>query len=86
MRFTSKNRILTSEYVGDEIVKEMPKIHWVSVPNVKAKVVMPDAKVVEALAEPLLEKEEVDRIVQLERNGFCRVDSKEPLTLFFTHK
>ncbi|MCD6403162.1 MAG: glutamate--tRNA ligase [Candidatus Aenigmarchaeota archaeon] len=77
---------LTSEYVGDEIVKEMPKIHWVSVPNVKAKVVMPDAKVVEALAEPLLEKEEVDRIVQLERNGFCRVDSKEPLTLFFTHK
>lgn len=67
-------------------VKAVPKIHWVSPENVPVRVVMNDASEKEGIAEPDFAKEKVDSIVQMERFGFCRVDSKEPWTCFFTHK
>ena len=73
-------------YKGNELVKEMPKIHWVSEPNVKIKVVMPDGKEVTALAEPDVKKVNVDEFVQFERRGFCRVDDSKNLVFYYTHK
>jgi glutamyl-tRNA synthetase len=75
-----------SEYAGKELVKEMPKIHWVSEPNVLIKVVMPDASIEKALAEPEIEKLKVNDLIQLVRVGFCRVDKIKPeVVLYFTH-
>ncbi len=75
-----KSRVTSTE------VKPIPKIHWVSRENVPVKVVMPDASEREGLAEPDFEKTKKGDIVQMERFGFCRVDLKEPLTCYFTHK
>lgn len=76
-----------SEYKGKELSKEIPKIHWVSEPNVSIKVVMPDASIKEALAEPEVNNLKVNDLIQLVRVGFCRVDKTKPkIVLYFTHK
>ncbi|MCD6478223.1 MAG: glutamate--tRNA ligase [Candidatus Aenigmarchaeota archaeon] len=67
-------------------IKDVPKIHWVSDKNVKVKIVMPDASVVDGLAEPDFAKEKTNNIIQFERFGFCRVDSENPRICYFTHK
>jgi glutamyl-tRNA synthetase len=65
-------------------LKDVPKIHWVSSKNVKIKIVMPDAKEIEGLAEPEIKKVKPNQTVQFERIGFSRCDK---LGLFyFAHK
>lgn len=62
-------------------------VQWVGPDAVPARLVMPDAGVVRGLAEPILAREPVGSVVQLERVGFARVDAHEPeLTLYFAHK
>lgn len=78
-------------YEGNDIawVKQhkAPIVQWVGPDHVRARLVMPDASVVEGAAEPALAREPVGAIVQLERVGFARVDAHEPeLTLYFTQK
>lgn len=75
-----------STYAGNEIVKKIPKIHWVSEPNVKVRIVMPDASMLEAAAEPSVRCVKVDDVVQFERVGFLRVDKISPLTFYYAHK
>ncbi len=65
-------------------IKDVPKIHWVSDKNIKTKIVMPDASEIEGLAEPDFAKETPNNIIQFERFGFCRIDSKG--VCYFTHK
>lgn len=75
------------DFISKEIRFEDKKIHWVSEPNVKIRIVMPNGRVLKALAEPNIKKTKVGNIVQLVRIGFCRVDKvgKETI-LYFTHK
>jgi len=76
-----------SKFVSEKIKMESPKIHWVSEPNVKIKIIMPNGEVKSALAEPDIRKAKVDDLIQLVRTGFCRVDkSKKDIVLYFAHK
>ncbi|MBI2084212.1 MAG: glutamate--tRNA ligase [Candidatus Aenigmarchaeota archaeon] len=78
-----KNSVVTSENVKYDI----QKIHWVSGPNAKIKVVMPDGKVVKGVAEPSIKKLKVGSLVQFPRIGFARVNKQGRETvLYFTHK
>jgi glutamyl-tRNA synthetase len=66
--------------------KGAPFIHWVTEDkSVPAEVVMDDATVVIGRAESLVSGLRVDDMLQFERFGFVRVDSKEPLRLYYAH-
>jgi glutamyl-tRNA synthetase len=68
-------------------LKDVPKIHWVSSKNVKIKMIMPDAKGIEGLAEPDTIKVKPDQIVQFERLGFVRIDQIKPqIVCYYAHK
>ena len=68
---------------GDKI------IHWLPVQKdlVKVEVLMPDRKTAKGLAEPMVKNLKPGEIVQFQRFGFCRLDSKEKdkLKFWFTH-
>jgi len=66
--------------------KELPFINWLPADTgVKAQVVMPDASVAGGLASPDVVNLEPDDIIQFERFGFVRVDSKKPFIAYYTH-
>lgn len=78
---------LSSQFVSKEISYEIPKIHWVSEPNVKVKIVMPDGLIKDCICEPAIKKVKVDQIIQFQRVGFCRVDKVgKEIVLYFAHK
>jgi glutamyl-tRNA synthetase len=70
--------------VTSKRVKDIPKIHWVGKRNVKIRVVMPNGKEIEGLAEPEIKKVKPDQTVQFERIGFARCD--KPGLFYFAHK
>lgn len=70
--------------VTGKALKDIPKIHWVSSKNVNIKLIMPDGKEIEGLAEPGVSKVKPDQTVQLERIGFARCDKKG--LFYFSHK
>jgi len=75
------------EYTGEEVRPEIPKINWVSEPNVGLKIVMPDGSVRMAAGEPDIKSLKEDSLIQLIRIGFCRVDkSGKETVLYFTHE
>jgi glutamyl-tRNA synthetase len=63
-------------------------IHWI--PKDEAfpcEVVMPDASVIEGVAESACKKLKPDTVIQFERFGFVRVDKNNgKLTAYYTHK
>jgi len=65
-------------------LKDVPKIHWVSSKNVKIRLVMPDAKEIDGLAEPDISKVKPNQTVQFERLGFARCDKTG--LFYFAHK
>jgi len=76
-----------AKFTSKEVEIEMPKIQWVSDKNVKVRVLMPDGRRREGLAEPEVGKLKVDSRIQFQRFGFCRLDEKKPSVFFyFTHK
>ncbi len=76
-----------SEFVSKEVKYEVPKIHWVSEPNLKIKIMMPDGNVKKGLIEPDGKKLKTEQLIQLVRTGFCRVDDvRKQMLLYFTHK
>jgi glutamyl-tRNA synthetase len=79
-----------AKYESDTIGMNMPKMQWVSEPNVKIRVVMPDGTEKTAVAEPGIADAKEGDIVQLVRSGFCRVDSAGgkggDIVLYFAHK
>lgn len=70
--------------VTGRALKDVPKIHWVSSKNVRIKLIMPDGKEVNGLAEPGIAKVKPDQTVQFERIGFARCDKKG--LFYFAHK
>jgi glutamyl-tRNA synthetase len=95
-RFKNKNVVLIglftiylkeiSKFISNEVSEETPKIHWVSTPNVKIKIIMPNSNEKEALAECGIKDLEEGSLVQFYRIGFCRLDDKKNLVFYFTHK
>lgn len=76
-----------ARFVSKEISYDLPKIHWVSGPSVKIKIVMPNGKAMVALAEKEVKNLKKGSIIQFYRVGFCRVDKPGKETvLYFTHK
>jgi len=73
-----------ASYQGNEILQDMPKIQWVSEPFVKIKIMMNDGKIIEALAEESIRS--CGEYVQLVRIGFARLDSREKMMFYFTHR
>ncbi|MBI1978539.1 MAG: glutamate--tRNA ligase [Candidatus Aenigmarchaeota archaeon] len=73
-----------SEITSKDVKYEIQKIHWVSEPNVKIKIVMPDGKEFNALAEPAIKKLKKGGIVQFPRIGFAKLDKN--MTFYFAHK
>ncbi len=77
-----ESRLLTRDVEAD-----VPKIHWVSEPNLKAKLVMPDGGIRGVLGEPSLIDVRVDDVIQMPRIGFCRCDrSGEEPCFYFAHR
>lgn len=76
-----------AKFLSDDVKMESPKMHWVSVPNVEVKIIMPDGSEKTALAEPDIENTKTGDIIQIVRTGFCRVDNvgKDKI-LYFAHK
>jgi len=75
-----------SEFVTNEVSEDTPKIHWVSVPNVKIKIVMPNGSEINAIAEDSVKELKEGDIVQFYRIGFCRLDNKREMEFYFAHK
>jgi glutamyl-tRNA synthetase len=75
-------------YTGNEVLKEMPKIQWVSSENVEVMILMPDGSVVHGIAEPAIKDLAVGSVLQMERIGFGRVDrkTKKGLLIAFAHR
>jgi glutamyl-tRNA synthetase len=77
----------SAKFAGEKIEMADPKMQWVSEPNARVTVVMPDGGSVHAIAEPDIVKAEADDMVQLVRFGFCRVDKAgKDTVLYFAHK
>ncbi len=74
-------------YTGDEVVTDMPKIQWVSEPNISVEAVKPEGKA-KGIGELSMRKLKPDEIIQMERIGFAKVDSKNRsrVTVYFAHK
>ena len=77
---------VTAKYASTEN-KPITKINWVS-NGVKAKVLMPDGKWIEGIAEEAISKLKVGEMIQFERNFFCRFDRKNEgiYEFWFAHK
>lgn len=65
-------------------------MHWLPVSKelINVEVLMPNNKTVKGLGESGMNKLKKGDIIQLERFGFCRLDSRSPKTLkfWFTHR
>jgi len=75
-----------TEFTSEEN-KDIPKINWVS-KNVKARVMMPDGKWINGIAESDIKKLKKDAIIQFERFGFVRFDglNNGVYDFWFAHK
>ncbi|MBI2542965.1 MAG: glutamate--tRNA ligase [Candidatus Aenigmarchaeota archaeon] len=73
-----------SEMTSKDVKYDIQKIHWVSEPNVKIKIIMPDGKEIKALAEPEIKKLKRGIMVQFIRVGFASLDKN--MTFYFAHK
>lgn len=75
---------MASTVTSNDVKYDIQKLHWVSDPNVKIKIVMPDGKEIDAIAEPAVKKLKIGSIVQFPRIGFARLDKNT--TFYFAHK
>lgn len=74
------------KFIGNELIKNMPKIQWVSKPNVKVEIIKPDG-IVKAIGENSMKKLRPGELIQMERIGFGRVDSVgKTVRIMFAHK
>jgi len=73
--------------VGDEVMRDMQKLQWVSEPHVKVAIVTKDG-VLRGIGEPEMANLKVDSIIQMERIGFGRIDSnsKKEVVVYFAHR
>jgi glutamyl-tRNA synthetase len=62
-------------------------VQWLTAENsIPAKIVMPDASIIEGVAEKKCETLKVDDMIQFERFGFVRVDQVKPYVFYYAHE
>lgn len=92
LNFKKKGKELVFESTSYKDYKEKGDtiMHWLPVSKdlVEVEVLMPDKTTAKGLGESGLSKLKTGEIVQLERFGFCRLDTKKGKTLkfWFTHR
>ena len=92
LNFKKKGKEFTFEGKEYSDYKEKGEaiMHWLPVSKdlLNVEVLMPDNTTVKGLGEPGMNKLKKGDIIQLERFGFCRLDSRSPKTLkfWFTHR
>ncbi len=70
-----------------DTVYKIQKIHWLpEKENVDVHILMPDGEWIKGIAKKSCLNLKKDKIIQFERFGFCRVDSKNPLKLIYAHR
>lgn len=74
------------EFSCFELKEDVPKIHWVSEPNMQVKMIMPTGEEKNVLAEPNIKDLKNDEIIQLVRVGFARVEIDNEMVLYYAHK
>ena len=90
---------IEASYHSEELVSKMPKIQWVTNENIKANIQIPDLlyrngdfnenslRILHGFAEKPAGNIVVGEIIQFERVGFCRLDSKNSILNFIlAHK
>ena len=75
----------TLTYRGDEVVQAMPKLQWVSTPNRKLELVMPD-RTIKGLIESSAASLRKGDLIQMERIGYARVERKSPMRVIWAHR
>jgi glutamyl-tRNA synthetase len=80
---------LRARYLDDAIAsakkEKMKIIHWAPVNGIPVKVLSPEGEFT-GIGEKQIETE-LDKVVQFERFGFCRIDSVgEEIVAYYTHK
>lgn len=73
-----------AEFTSKKVKLELNKIQWVPLDNAKIKILMPDGKIINGLAEKEVNKLKTGEIIQFVRFGFCRKDKKD--LFVFAHK
>ena len=92
LNFKKKGNNLVFDSLEHEKFKKNPGliIHWLPKEKdlVKAEVLMPDKKLVNGVAEPMVHKLKENDVIQFSRFGFCRLDKKEKskLRFWFAHR
>jgi glutamyl-tRNA synthetase len=76
-----------SEYTGNEIIREMQKIQWVSEPCVRVKIVKATGHLA-GFGEKAMGLLKINDMIQMERIGFARIDDRkvDKITVYFAHK
>ena len=84
----SAEAVFASESYEDVRKAKAQLIHWVPMgEEYPCRAVMPDASVVEGMAESACKKLKPTSVIQFERFGFVRVDSVDAkLTVYYAHK
>jgi glutamyl-tRNA synthetase len=84
----SAEAVFSSESYEDVRKAKAQLIHWVPVnEEYLCRVIMPDASVVEGMAESACKKLKQEAVIQFERFGFVRIDSVDAmLTVCYAHK
>ena len=76
-----------AKFIAREVRYELPKIQWVSEPNVKGEIIMPNGKRRKIIIEPAIKREKENSFIQFVRIGFSKVHKlKRKIGLYFTHK
>ncbi len=66
---------------GDKIIHWLPKDQFIEV-----KVMMPNGEYTKGYGESMITELNVDDVIQAQRFGFLRMDNKENMVFWFTHK
>jgi len=101
VKITKKTKSeVVGEYAGKELMEGTKKIQWTTEENTPVEVMIASIpfdekgnyikdslKTVKGVAEPSAVNIHTNEVIQFERFGFCRLDSKEKVLKFiFTHK
>jgi glutamyl-tRNA synthetase len=77
----------TADSVTRDQNEKHPIIQWVSEPHKQVQIVMPDASIHQAIAEPMIQEVANGEVVQLIRIGFSGANWEEgQLTFYFAHR